>query len=232
MCGRFSQADPARLHREFSITGVPARLDVRPRYNVAPSDIVPVVRVLSATEGRRIDLLRWGLVPSWSRESSIAHQLINARMETLAERNTFRDPFRERRCLVVVDGFYEWQRREKGKQPYYVTRVDRALLAMAGLWDRWMSHDGEIVETFTVVTKPSVAPVAELHSRMPAILSEPSYDEWLAPGPRDPGTLSRLLAATSPELVAVPVSSWVNKPGHDGPACIEPIALARGLFDP
>jgi putative SOS response-associated peptidase YedK len=232
VCGRFTQSDPERIVHEFSVVGVPPRLTVgRARYNVAPTEPVSVIRAVGPKKGRQLDTLRWGLIPSWAKDPSVGNRMINARVETLADKPAFRDALRLRRCLVVADGFYEWRRGGRAKQPFYIRRQDGALLAMAGLWDRWMSPDGEIIETFTVVTKPAVPPVSEIHDRMPAILAEANQTQWLeAEAPKN-DVLLELLAAPSPPLVAVPVSTFVNKPANDGPECIEPIAVARGLFD-
>lgn len=230
MCGRVTQTDPSRVVRELSITGKVPVLG-EPRFNIAPSELVPVVRVFSQSEGRRLDLLRWGLVPSWAKDASIGNKLINARVESAAEKPAFRDAFNARRCLVVVDGFYEWQRQGRTKQPFHIKSRSGELLVMAGLWDRWMSPDGEIVETFTIVTKPSEERVKDIHDRMPAILSKENQNEWLAPGLREPSSLRGLLANPSPSLVATPVGTKVNKADYDAPDCIEPVQVQPGLFD-
>lgn len=198
---------------------------------MAPTQPVAVLRAVGPNKDRRLEALVWGLIPSWAKDPSIGNRMINARVETLAEKSAFRDALRLRRCLVVADGFYEWRREGRAKQPFYIRRSDGALLAMAGLWDRWLSPDGEIVETFTVVTKPAVPPVSEIHDRMPAILVEAHHATWLDAEVSENDVLFEALAAASPPLVAVPVSTFVNKPANDGPECIEPIAVARGLFD-
>lgn len=231
VCGRFTQSDPERIVQEFSIVGEPPRLGVAPRYNVAPTQPVAVVRMLGPKNERTLDMLRWGLIPVWAKDPSIGNRMINARMETLADKAAFRDALRLRRCLVVADGFYEWRREGRAKQPFYIRRKDGALLAMAGLWERWTSGDGEIIETFTVVTKPSAPPVTEIHDRMPAILAETHHAAWLDTELSKNEALFELLAAPSPPLVTVPVSTFVNKPANDGPECIEPIAIVGGLFD-
>jgi putative SOS response-associated peptidase YedK len=231
VCGRFTQTDPDRIAREFSVTGEAPRVGLRPRYNVAPTQLAGVVRIVQPKKGRELGALRWGLIPSWAREPSIGARMINARVETLAEKPAFRDALRLRRCLVVADGFYEWQAQGRTKQPFCISRSDGGLLAMAGLWERWTSPDGEIIETFAVVTKPAVPPVAAIHDRMPAILSGAHHDAWLDPDLRAAEALLELLAAPSPPLMTVPVSTLVNKPANDGPECIAPVAVVRGLFD-
>ena len=230
MCGRVTQTDPSRVVRELSITGQIPVLDMEPRFNIAPSERVPVVRVFSGREGRRLHLLRWGLVPSFARDLSIGNKLINARIESAAEKPAFRGAFNARRCLVVVDGFYEWQRTGRTKQPFHLRSESGELLSMAGLWDRWTSPDGEIVETFAIVTKPSEDRVKDIHDRMPAILSREHHDEWLDPARRDPAALRELLSNRSPSLVATPVGTRVNKPGYDAPDCIERVPVQPGLF--
>jgi putative SOS response-associated peptidase YedK len=230
VCGRVTQTDPSRVVREMSITGEIPDLGSEPRFNIAPTQLVPVVRV-SGREGRRLDLLRWGLVPSWAKDPAIGNKLINARVESAAEKPAFRDAFDARRCLVVVDGFYEWQRQGRTKQPFHLRSKNGELLVMAGLWDRWMSPDGEIVETFTIVTKPAEEIVKDIHDRMPAILSREHQDEWLDPGRREPTSLRGLLSMPSPQLVAIPVGTRVNKADYDAPDCIEPVQVQRGLFD-
>ncbi len=231
VCGRFVQSDPSRIALEFGITVEPPGLIATPRYNVAPTQEVEVVRVLDAKKGRQIDRLRWGLVPSGARDPSVGNRMINARVETLDERPAFRDALRRRRCLVIADGFYEWKREGRAKQPYFVQRVDGNLTALAGLWDRWLSSDGEVMDTFTLVTKPSEPPITDIHDRMPAILYESAFDAWLDPDRSDPAPLLELLVAPSPALAAVPVSTRVNKPANDDAGLIEPIDVPRGLFD-
>ena len=225
-----TQIDPARVVAEFSVTGKPARLPALPRYNVAPTQRVAVVRILAVSEGRRVDALVWGLVPSWARDARDGARMINARVETLATKPAFREAARARRCLVVAEGFYEWERRGRERQPYYVRRLDGGLLAMAGLWEVWTSPDGEVLETCAIVTKPAAAPLARIHDRMPAILGEVDHAAWLDPDRKAPPTA--LILAPSPELELAPVSTLVNKPANDGPGCIERVAITPGLFDP
>lgn len=229
VCGRFTQTDPERIVSEFSITGQVVRFDAGPRYNVAPSQLVAVVRVKAPGKPRELDFLKWGLVTSGAVDPRGG--IINARVETLRTKRSFRGALPARRCLVVADGFYEWQRRGRTKQPYYITRTDGALLAMAGLWERWTTPDGEVIETFAIVTKPSEPPVVDIHDRMPAIVAESHHAAWLEPASVAPPGLEDMLLAPSPALRAVPVSTLVNKPANDGPRCIEPVALQPGLFD-
>ena len=231
MCGRFSQSDPERIMDEFSVTGQRPRFEARPGFNVAPTQPIAVLRALHPGKGRTLDALRWGLVPSWAKDPSVGIRMINARVETLAEKAAFRDALRLRRCLVVADGFYEWQKQGRTRQPFYIRRRDERLIAMAGLWEKWTSSDGEIIETFTIITKPSVPPVAEIHDRMPAILAEAHHDVWLDSGLEQTAPLFEMLGTPSLPLVAIPVSTLVNRPANDGPECITPVTIPGGLFD-
>lgn len=229
MCGRVTETDPTRIARELAAIG--PDLDATPRYNIPPSALVPVVRVLPREGVRRLDLLKWGLVPFWAKDATIGNRLINARVESVTEKPAYREPFERRRCLVVVDGFYEWQRQGRVKQPFHLHAVSGELLAMAGLWDRWTSPDGEIVETFAIITKPAEEGIGEIHDRMPAILRKEHFEAWLSPSSRDAATLLALLGDASPALVAIPVSSRVNKPDYDAPDCLSPEETQRGLFE-
>jgi putative SOS response-associated peptidase YedK len=230
VCGRVTETDPRRILDELNIPGDVPELDATPRYNIPPTERVPVVRVLASSVGRRLDLLRWGLVPAWAKELAVGNRMINARVETLTEKSAFRDPLRLRRCLVVVDGFYEWQRQGRDKQPFYLRSAGGELLTMAGLWDAWVSPDGEVVESFAIVTKPAEPPLTDIHDRMPAILAPAHHEAWLDPARRDSEPLIGLLSLPSPPLLATPVSSRVNKPGYDNPDCLEPVATQPSLF--
>ncbi len=231
MCGRVTETDPTRIATELSITGHVPELDATPRYNVPPSSLVPVVRVLPREGVRRLDLLKWGLVPFWAKDASIGNRLVNARVESVTDKPAYREPFERRRCLVVVDGFYEWQKQGRLKQPFHLHAASGELLAMAGLWDRWTTPDGEIVETFAIITKPAEKSIEQIHDRMPAILRKEHFEEWLSPSSKDSATLLALLGDESPELVATPVSSRVNKPDYDAADCLTPEAAQKGLFE-
>lgn len=221
MCGRFSQAQIAELDRElFKLLEVP-RLE--PRYNIAPTQDVAIVRE-SATGSRSMDSVRWGLVPHWMRDASVGARFINARAETAHEKPAFRDAFRERRCLVPADGFYEWRKTGGAKQPYYIRLAEAGVFAFAGLWDRWVSPDGEPLDTFTILTTTPNAVVAPIHDRMPVILPPQAYDTWLdvaVTGPREARDLLGPYSADA--MTAVPVSRYVNRPQNEGPECIEPV---------
>jgi putative SOS response-associated peptidase YedK len=223
MCGRTAlTATPEDLREAFGLDETPR---LAPHYNIPPSQPVAAVRVLRDAPGRKMELLRWGLVPAWSEDAKIGHKLALARVETVASTPAFRDALRRRRCLVVVDGFYEWKRDgEKASQPFLVRREDQAPFALAGIWERWTSRDGEIVESCAILTQPSRPPVDDIHDRMPLVLEPAAWDPWLDPALTDAGALAPLLETRSPALVAVSVSKHVNDPRHDDAACFEPAA--------
>ncbi len=219
MCGRFTQAQIAELDREvFKLLEVP---HLEPRYNVAPTQDVAVVRELEGA--RSLSLIRWGLIPHWAKDPTIGNRMINARAETVPEKPAFRDAFRLRRCLVPADGFYEWARTPRGKQPHYLRMTDGRPFAMAGLWDRWHAPDGPI-ESCTIITTGPNDLVRPLHDRMPVILAPEDYEQWLDPE----GNTAELAALLRPypagAMRAYPVSRFVNDPKHEGPACIAPRA--------
>jgi putative SOS response-associated peptidase YedK len=219
MCGRFSQAEIAALDREV-LRILEALPDLPPRYNVAPSQEAAVLRY--GTPGNTLAALRWGLVPSWARDPKIGYRTINARAETLRDKPAFRDSFAARRCVIPVDGFYEWQRTPHGKAPHFIRRGDGAPVLLAGLWDRWLDPERTPLETFTIVTTRPNAFVRPLHDRMPVVLAPADVDRWLDPG--SSGPLDDLLVPCPDDaLEAYRVSTVVNSPANDGPECIAPI---------
>ena len=222
MCGRFTlfEADKI-LSKEFGVSGV---LPLSPRYNIAPSQPIAAVRTPHTGAGRELALLRWGLIPSWSKDPAIGNRLINARAETVQEEPSFRNAFRRHRCLIPTNGFYEWQRRERGKQPYFVRMRDGRVFAFAGLWDRWESPDKDVIETCTILTTAANTVLAPIHGRMPVILPQAEYARWLDPALKDPDALSPLLVPFPPEeMLAIPVSPRVNAPSTDDEKCIAPL---------
>lgn len=235
MCGRFTlSASPEVLVAELGLEEpLPP---IGPRYNVAPSQMVAAVRRHPETGSRRLHLLRWGLIPGWAKDPAIGNRLINARAETVAGKPAFRRAFQQRRCLVVADGFYEWQRvpggeRRRSKQPFLVRRRDGRPFAFAGLWERWRPAEGEPVESCSVITTDSNPLVAELHDRMPVILDPRDYDLWLDPEETDPDRLAVLLRPCPEEwLESFPVGRLVNDPRCDERRCIEPVEPPPDLF--
>lgn len=222
MCGRFTlfEADKI-LSREFGVSGFAS---LSPRYNIAPSQAVAAVRAASAGAGRELALLRWGLVPSWAKDPTIGNRLINARAETAREKPSFRNAFRRHRCLIPTSGFYEWQRLERGKRPYFVRMRDRRPFAFAGLWDRWESPDEGAIETCAILTTAANTVLAPIHDRMPVILPRAEYARWLDPALPDADSLTPLFAPfPAEEIVAFPVDSRVNAPTVDDERCVAPL---------
>lgn len=221
MCGRFTLAVPAEdLALRFNLDEVPV---LEARYNIAPTQPVLMLR---QHEGRRVaELARWGLIPSWSKDGSGAARMINARAETVAEKPAFRAAFRQRRCLIPADGFYEWQARPGGKQAYYARLATGEPFAMAGLWERWQAPDGAWIQSCTIITTTANELLQPLHDRMPVILAPDHYALWLDPVLRDPGPLQALLGPYPAERMRVyPVGPAVNSVRNDGPGLIEPLA--------
>ena len=220
MCGRFTLTTPSAVLAEAF--GLPEPPDLPPRYNIAPTQLVAAVR---APEGRReLVSLRWGLIPSWAKDPTIGNSLINARGETVASKPSFRAAFKQRRCLVPADGFYEWKRSGKTKQPHYIRRPDGAPFAIAGLWERWRGDGGEPVESLTLITTAPNSVLEPIHNRMPVILDPGDHDLWLDPDQRDAGPLQALIRpALDRDLEAYPVSTRVNNPRLDSPELIRPV---------
>jgi putative SOS response-associated peptidase YedK len=228
MCGRFTLTDPdQKLAVQFNLPEVP---DLQPRYNVAPTQPVAAVRVAGQSAARELTLLHWGLIPFWAKDPRVGERLINARVETAAEKPAFRAAFRRRRCLVLADGFYEWQKVEGKKQPYYIRMRSREPFAFAGLWELWEGADGSVVESCTLLTTEPNDLMRPIHNRMPVILQPKNYELWLDPGIQQPEQLQPvLLPYPSNEMVAYPVSRWVNSPDNDDPRCIEPLVEAEDI---
>lgn len=222
MCGRFTQRSRLNLLlQQFAIEDCDlAQLD--PRYNIAPTQDVPAVRV--GSQGKReLTMLRWGLIPGWADDPKIGYRMINARAETVASKPSFRSAFKRRRCLIPADGFYEWKKAGKEKQPYLIEVGDGQLFALAGLWDSWSSGDGPAIESCTVITTEANSLMRELHDRMPAILSPNDYEAWLDPENNDRDGLQKLLDAyPADEMRFRPVSTTVNNARHEGPECVGP----------
>jgi len=223
MCGRVTvQTSAADLAREFALTSVRAGLD-RPRFNLAPTQLMPVV----VNDGQRmLDAYRWGLIPSWAKDAAIGNKLINARCETVSEKPSFRSAFKRRRCLVLVDGWYEWKQTTKPKTPFFFHRKDRKPLALAGLWEEWTAKDtGEVVRSCALITTGPNALMEPIHDRMPVILPAGAQELWLRPDALEPSVLQPLLVPFADDsLDAYEVARVVNSPANDVPACVERVA--------
>jgi putative SOS response-associated peptidase YedK len=223
MCGRFTlTVDPGQLQEAFPWVDIPE--DFPPRYNIAPSQPVAVV----PNDGNnRLDFFNWGLIPFWAKDPKIGNRMINARAETLIEKPSFRGSFKYKRCLVLADGFYEW-RKEPGinvKTPMYIRLKNKTPFAFAGLWDNWHSDDGSEIRSCTIITTQPNTLLDKIHNRMPVILSQDVYAEWLKEGENDPALLNSFLRPyPSEEMEAFPVSRDVNSPQNDIPQLIIPVA--------
>ena len=193
MCGRFTLRAPASaLATLFDGTEEPV---VVPRYNIAPTQPVLLLRMNADTRHREWAFAIWGLIPSWSKDPSIGARMINARAETVAEKPSFRAAFRRRRCLIPADGFYEWQKQGSRKQPYLIGLTDDQPFALAGLWETWQGPDGSLLESCTILTTDPNELMAPLHNRMPVMLAPDDYEQWLGTGARRP---QRTVAPASP----------------------------------
>lgn len=221
MCGRFTLTTPADVLAEvFELAETPP---LSPRYNIAPTQAVAAVRAEAGA--RRCDLLHWGLIPFWADDPAIGNRMINARADGVASKPSFRAAFKKRRCLVLADGFYEWQKvpGSRQKQPFYIHLRDHHPFAFAGLWEHWEGGDGSAVDSCTIITTNPNELMEPIHDRMPVILPASSYDTWLDPDCQNAPALNQLLLPfPAKEMQAYPISKKVNKPTYDAPDCIEP----------
>ncbi len=219
MCGRYTlTANPKTLQAEF---GIPVPENLAPRYNIAPTQPVPVI--VAENGAPRLDVFRWGLIPSWAKDPRIGNKLINARAETIAEKPSFRAAFRRRRCLIPADGFFEWQRTSRGKQPLFIHFKNRRPFAFAGLWEQWLSPDGSEILSCTIITTAPNELLKNIHNRMPVILPAESRNLWLDESQPPQNLLSLLKPYPAPEMAFYPVSKLVNSPANDNLACVEPL---------
>jgi putative SOS response-associated peptidase YedK len=227
MCGRFTLTTTA-ADLEEAFPGVEGFEGLAPRYNIAPSQPVAVI---ANTGENRVELYRWGLIPSWARDPGIGNRLINARGESLSEKPSFRVVYKRRRCLVVADGFYEWRAQPGGrvKIPMFVRLMSSRPFAFAGLWDEWRTPEGEPLRTCTIVTTTPNALMQMIHNRMPVILGPTAHALWLDSGEQRAERLDALLRPyAAEEMTAYPVSRFVNSPQNDSPACIVPSGSQDG----
>jgi putative SOS response-associated peptidase YedK len=226
MCGRFThRLTWEQVHGLYHLTDArPPAVDLKPRYNAAPTDLLPVCR-LDRSGQREIAMLRWGLIPFWANDPNVGFKSINARAETVATAPAFREAFKHRRCLVPADGFYEWRKLAGGgKQPYLIQMRDGAPFSFAGLWERWKKGP-ELIESFTIITGEPNSLVADLHDRMPVILDPADYDSWLTG--TDPAAPRKMLQPFPAQLMAAfPISTKVNSVKNDTADVIEPLGAA------
>ena len=229
MCGRFTiYPTPTELQEFFDLFRTD---DFAPRYNVAPTQTVPIIR--HDDDGHRVgNLLRWGLIPPWANSAAEGAKMINCRSESAATKPAFRRAFKERRCLVPASGFYEWQAAgNKSTQPWYLSLKSGNPAAFAGLWESWHDADGQRVESFTILTTSADDFMGEVHERMPITLDREVWPVWLDPDVQEVDALQSLLVPSLAEWQRVPVSSFVNSVKHDSPECIKPVRPKRTLFD-
>jgi len=220
MCGRFTRHHtPEEIAERFDVE--PIDEAAAPRFNIAPSQTVPVIRQV---DGREMIACKWGLIPFWSKDPKIGNKMINAKGETLAEKASFKTALAKRRCLIPADGFYEWQKNETGqKQPIYIKLRNNGLFAFAGLWEEWKSPDGVKLRTFTIITVEPNELISTIHNRMPAILKPEDEAVWLDPTSSVTGAAHLLKPYPAGEMEYYPVSTAVNSPKFDDPSCVIPI---------
>ena len=219
MCGRFAQFTVLEyLQSRFPIDTVAC--EITPSYNVAPSqEILSIIR----RKENRLLKLHWGMVPFWVKDIKKAAKPINARVETAAEKPSFKTAFKHRRCLILADGFYEWKKIGSRKQPWFLTLPEKRPFAFAGLWDAWTGEDGSVYHSCTILTTAASDSIREIHHRMPIILNPDAFYEWLNPDNQDISKLEILLREQIvQEFIAYPVSTDVNSPKNNDPKCIKP----------
>jgi putative SOS response-associated peptidase YedK len=226
MCGRYRLSRRKQIIEEHfdSISG---EEDWIPRYNVAPTQPVPIIRQNPKGPRRQMSLVRWGLIPSWAKDASGSAQMMNARSETAATKPAFRDALAGRRCLVPADGFYEWLQRGKTKQPYCFEVNDGELFAFAGIWERWKDPSGRWIKSCSILTTTPNAVTSSVHDRMPVILDRADYDLWLDPGMKNVDALPKMLKPYDARTMrSFPVSSRVNHVVNDDAECSTRVELA------
>jgi putative SOS response-associated peptidase YedK len=235
MCGRFTLKTPLHTVADAFDLAPTVADDAWPaRYNVAPTQQIAAIRTRPGKRERELTSLHWGLIPSWADDPAIGNRMINARGETVAEKPAYREAFRQRRCLIAADGFYEWKQGSKPKQPFYIHLKSERPFAFAGLWERWRRGE-QTIESCTIVTTTANELLRPLHERMPVIVRPEDYATWLNVDLQDPEQLEPLLAPYSAEAMALyPVSSAVNSARRDDAACLEraaPVKTQGTLFD-
>jgi putative SOS response-associated peptidase YedK len=227
MCGRYRLSRRKQLVEEY-FDSVSGEEDWSPRFNIAPTQPVPVVRQNPNEPIRELSQMRWGLIPAWSKDTSGAARMINARAETARTKPAFRDALMLRRCLIPADGFYEWQKTGKAKQPYCFEVNDGELFAFAGIWDRWKDPSGGWIKTCSILTTTPNAVTSAVHDRMPVIIDPDSFDPWLDPGMRDGRVATELMKPCDACLMrCYPVSTRINSVVNDDEACSSRVEIAQ-----
>jgi putative SOS response-associated peptidase YedK len=227
MCGRYRLSQRKQIIEEH-FESADWKDDWSPRYNIAPTQQIPVVRQHPKEPVRQISTMRWGLVPSWAKDASGAARMINARSETAHTLPAFREAMRLRRCLIPADGFYEWKRRGSAKQPFCFEVGDGGLFAFAGLWERWRDPSEQWVKSCSILTTTPNVVTSAVHDRMPVILRKHDYDVWLDPGMQNVAAVSELLKPFDPRLMrCYPVSTRINHVANDDEECSHPVAITQ-----
>jgi|SRR5208282_141032 len=227
MCGRYRLSRRKQIIEEH-FDSADWQDDWSPRYNIAPTQPVPVVRQHPREPVRQLSRMKWGLIPSWSKDTSGAARMINARSETASTKPAFRDPLKLRRCLIPADAFYEWKRTANGKQPYCFEVNDGELFAFAGLWERWRDPSGQWVKSCAILTTTPNAVTSVVHDRMPVILRTDDYDVWLDPGMTNTHVITELLKPyDAKSMRSYPVSTRINHVANDDEQCSAPVELAQ-----
>lgn len=240
MCGRYRLSRPERVAEDFDAgpwekaepwgnvepRGIAGPDPLKPRYNIAPTQ--PVITVRQEGLGRVLAVARWGLMPSWAKDLSMGASLINGRSETVLEKPAFRESFRQRRCLIPADGFYEWEKDGKAKRPFHFAMKDGSLFGFAGIWDRWRAPDGEWVESCCILTTAANELLKDVHDRMPAILPRAQYEVWLkTPADEAERLVDLLVPLDAGVMRGYAVSSLVNRPQNDSPECAQEAVSER-----
>jgi putative SOS response-associated peptidase YedK len=220
MCGRYRMTRADKLAQQFEILEDELDVELAPRYNVAPGQMIAAVRQDREKPVRHLSNFKWGLVPGWAKDPNIGYKMLNARSETIADKPAYREAFKSRRCLVPADGFYEWKTEGKAKQPFHFGMKDDGIFAFAGIWERWKDPKGSMLETCSILTTSPNALMEGIHDRMPVIVRPDDYDLWLDPGYKNTEGLAELLKPYDASLMKrYPVSTRVNSVKFDDPEC-------------
>jgi putative SOS response-associated peptidase YedK len=224
MCGRFAQGDTDAIYSRYRVTvSDDIRKQIRPRYNIAPSQMVPVI-YQNVKRKNRLALMRWGLIPSWAKDPQVGYKMINARSETVATKPSFKAPFKSQRCLVPSTGFYEWEKTDKKKIPHFIHIKDGSIFSFAALYDKWKDAEGKLFKTFTILTTDSNKLIEPIHERMPVILEEDEEKDWISKDIEDTDFLQALLDPYPVEDIQEhEVSAEVNSPRNEGKILTKPV---------